>query len=349
MSENIINQKKKKKTLIINVLLYVISAILLIITVFGVIARLSSTNGLFIFGNRFDVVLTNSMSAKNPEYEEFLRGHDNQIQKFDLVVSKQIASEEELSVYDIVLFRNPGIGVDMHRIVAKEQYSCSQLYAFKASYKTLNNYEGVCLNEYASSIASNVISHDEITLVTYSTEDDQKEHFYFSIPSENIKVHKTKEIVEDGFITTYSIKRETTTPVSLIINHGSNYNFENEIITSCVVTVKNEIEPISFDKESIEIEGTTITATSNRHYKYTIRGDLSNTADGEFTRESIISKVTTAVPKLGYVVRYLSSIWGIILFASLGVIIIVYDIVSSKIRKKEALLQAEKQEENKND
>lgn len=334
MSADIV-RKKKRKDLIINIILYVISGILILLTTLGIIVRLSNAGALYVFGNRFDIVLTGSMSAKNPEYADFLKDCNNQIQPFDLVISKKVSSEKELDVFDIVLFQNPGIGVDMHRIVGKKLISSNRLTATNSYYKKIGNYEGICLQDYTSAIVSNSISPDKVTFTTFSTEVTEDSHFNFTILTDSLEVEMSKQYVSEGVITTYYITRKGTTPGAFAITHAKEYDFSNEIVTNCTITLKDGGDSLNLDKENLTSVGDNLVSSFNQKYEYEIRGDLSNTSDGTFKFESIITKVNVAIPKLGYLFSYLSSIWGIIMFVSIGVLIIVYDIISSRVKKKE--------------
>lgn len=68
-------------------------------------------------GVRVDVVLTDSMSEKHPEYASFLEGHDDQLQPYDLTYCRKVDENTPLAVYDIVIFDSPIYGPTIHRIV----------------------------------------------------------------------------------------------------------------------------------------------------------------------------------------------------------------------------------------
>ena len=351
MSEQKVVGKNKKK-LIINIILYVISGLLLSLTITGIIIRLSSNGSLYIFDNRIDVVLTDSMSSKNEKYIDFLKGHDNQIQPFDLVVSRKVHSERELEVYDIVLFNNPGIGVDTHRIVAKDLISKDTLTSVNARYATLDGHDGVCLYEKTSSIISSAVVLKEMTIVTYFQGDNVDNHFYFSTKMSPLVPEVTSVREEKGILTTYKFKVDNKTAGYVVIDHQNEYDYSKEIIVSCDIVTQSGNETLNLNKEYTVAKGSDLVGSFNRVFEYETRGDKSNTSDGKFRIESIISEVTVIVPKLGYVVRYLTSVWGIVMFTSIGVIIIVFDIISSRMRKKEKLKEntgesdEEKQESN---
>ena len=69
----------------------------------------------------FRVVLTSSMETKN-ENNDYLFDNDinNQISSFDLIATYKIPKEEDLKLYDIVVYEVDGIMV-IHRIVGIEE------------------------------------------------------------------------------------------------------------------------------------------------------------------------------------------------------------------------------------
>ena len=69
----------------------------------------------------YRVVLTSSMESKNEKNKYLFDNHlDNQIAAFDLIATYKIPKEEELKVYDIIVYEVDGILV-VHRIVNIEE------------------------------------------------------------------------------------------------------------------------------------------------------------------------------------------------------------------------------------
>ena len=111
--------KKKNKIKISSIILYSICGLLFLVAAYGIAIKISN-NSLYLFGVRSDAVLSDSMSYKNedPEVQEFLEGHDNQLQVGDLVYSEKVTDNSELDVYDIVIFIHQDTGKQtIHRIV----------------------------------------------------------------------------------------------------------------------------------------------------------------------------------------------------------------------------------------
>lgn len=111
--------KKKKKVNISSIVIYIACAFLFVFAAFEIAVKLSH-NSIYLFGVRSDAVLTDSMSYINedPVVQEFLKGHNDQLQVGDLVYSEKVTSDTELNIYDIVIFKSYDTGREtIHRIV----------------------------------------------------------------------------------------------------------------------------------------------------------------------------------------------------------------------------------------
>ena len=89
------------------------------------------------------------MSKKNEKYKDFLEGHDDQIQRMDVVRSKNVDKNTELNVYDIILFedKTTSVGTNMHRIVDKRVLRQDEVYLFKS---TVDESNHIILNNSSS-------------------------------------------------------------------------------------------------------------------------------------------------------------------------------------------------------
>lgn len=112
------NKKKAKKlvNIVADVLLYILLALLVVVLICTAVDKFSGEEVYPFFGYRGMIVLSNSMSFKNGEFQDFLAGHDEQFSKDDLVFTRRLRKGEELKVYDIVTFKMGDIAV-IHRIV----------------------------------------------------------------------------------------------------------------------------------------------------------------------------------------------------------------------------------------
>ena len=334
--------KKSRKRLIIDIVCYTLLGICFLFALIGVLLKFSG-NRFNLFGYRFDVVLTDSMSSKNPKWEDFLKGHDNQIQAFDLVVSKDVTSPKELAVYDIVLFENKQVGLDMHRIVGMTPYGDDEITVEKGVISNLDGRDGILLPYIESDFVSNAISIKEITFVTYSQSNYEGSHFNFNVQSVELIPEITTENVNGGFLKTYHVVRDSTSPGQLVISHKFEYNYATELVSSCLI--KNKADDIIINKDTVAVDGENLVGHFNQTYKYEIRGDKAPNSDGLFTIDKIYSKVVGVMPKMGYVVRFLSSIWGSVLLIGLGIMAVGFDIISSVIDKKALAAEAAKEKE----
>ena len=97
-----------------------IGIVLLIVFVFSLYVNLQR-NIYFENVPRFKVVSSNSMAKKNKENAYlYQHGLDNQFSRFDMLLLYRVPAEDELKLYDIVVYEIDGISV-IHRIVWIEE------------------------------------------------------------------------------------------------------------------------------------------------------------------------------------------------------------------------------------
>lgn len=111
------NDKKKTAKVVFNVIFYVVMAVIISTLIYGLVLKSKGSQSFYVFGYRAMIVSSSSMSTKFPAYEEFLEGHDEQMQVGDLVITRKIRPEDELEVYDIVTFVDSLDRTVIHRIV----------------------------------------------------------------------------------------------------------------------------------------------------------------------------------------------------------------------------------------
>ena len=331
--EKVKGQKVNKKK-VLDIVSYVGVFVFFVFALICVIVRFNGSD-FYLFDTRFDVVLTDSMSSKNEEYLDFLEGHDDQIQRFDLVVSKKVKKPSDLKVYDVVVYKNRQIGTDMHRIVRLIDDGKDEITLTKVTKDySLLDYKGFSFSEVSSCLDSNEICVKSIEVKTFTTIEDDGNHFNFHVLDEDFTPTIKQERVEGGFVNTYSIKRKSTTPGQIVIAHKNVYDYSKEVISSISIKSSSGDILLTNDTELTTVEDN-LYGEFNPTYKYEIRGDKSNTSDGVYQFSEIYSKVTNVAPKLGYLFRFLGSIWGTIMFLTLGFAIIIYDIVANKVFKKQ--------------
>ncbi len=115
----IMNKEKSTKSIILKIfkwIAYVLIAIIFIFVAWVSIDRLTYYNAP-IFGYRFSVIASESMSYVNESNKEFLEGHDDQLQVNDLIITEPINDINDLNVYDIITFIDDDNTLICHRIV----------------------------------------------------------------------------------------------------------------------------------------------------------------------------------------------------------------------------------------
>lgn len=114
------NEKKERKgnpfLRFLKGLVFFLIALVLVSSCWSWVDRASGYNAPF-FGLRASVISSESMETVNPEYEDFLEGHDDRYRKNDVVIARMPSSFEELELYDVILFLDEDLGLICHRIV----------------------------------------------------------------------------------------------------------------------------------------------------------------------------------------------------------------------------------------
>lgn len=274
----------------------------------------------YFFNRRYDVVLTDSMSSKNEEHLDFLEGHDDQIQAFDFVISEKVNDSTKLNVYDIVIYDNPRIGTDMHRVIAVEDVGDTfELNNLKKD--QFNGKEAFSFYSPASSIFLNTdFMFSKIEAVTYSSEPYDVSEYYFNINSQEVSIEVYSiQLLDGSYMNTISYERNSTAPAYFSVTKKS-YEFDSHFAYIKLYGVNEEckITPeIISGEEKQEV-------MFNITQRYMIRGDKAKTDDGWYKISDIDSKVIRVIPKFGYVTRFLSSPYGTILILGIAMLPIVY-------------------------
>mgnify|MGYP003309602234 CR=1 FL=1 len=324
--------KKSKKKIFLNILFYVLAGLLYVFVGYELVCKFTGNN-VYLFGTRFDVVLTDSMSERNPEHAEFLEG-TNQIQPFDLVCSSKINKDTELNVKDIVLFRNPNMNNEtvMHRIVDKIEKGDVVTFSNVES-KEINGQVGISLFDYSSEIFTSSLDVKSST-ITFLSSKPYNSNFLLEIgttyeePTSNSSIKINDNLYEHKMVFTRSSYHPVKLAIHPTITEIDAYVTSWEIYCDTItdIVVKGEDYVPTTEKSNHKLY--------NNYFIYEIRGDKARTSDGLFTQDSLISKVNNVIPKLGYVVRFLTSIPGVILIIGLAVIFSVCGYLINKNKDK---------------
>ena len=196
------NAKKKSKA--IDIILYTICFAFFGLAFFGAITRLTSDN-FYIFDSRLDIVLTDSMSEKHPDHQDFLKDCNDQYQKMDLVVSTKVRKPSDVKLYDVVIFNDPVFGNNMHRIVNMIEDRKDIFTLEKIEKGELLSYKGLMFNEIGSSIMTNELTFDTLEMTTFVTENDESNHFNFNIMSNEIIPKTVTKKVKNVYSFSYEL------------------------------------------------------------------------------------------------------------------------------------------------
>ncbi len=319
-------EKKITKGKILDIISWVLVLAIFATSLTLLITR-KSKGTIAIFGNRYDVVLSGSMSYKNEEHLDFLNGHDDQIQKMDVVRSQVVDKNSDLNVYDIVLFRDTYGRTNMHRIVDKRAQSQDEINLQEATISE----DRIVLANHNSAIYTNAISFTTVEVTFVSKSETFSDGYYFSFAGlaqeYDLKTNPHGDMYEHKI----TITKKSTAPVKFVIVHNKAFEYASEQIINFKMNAYNgeiSINGKSFPEGSEQL-------VTNVIYEYMIRGDAAKTEDGWFNYESIYSKVNKIIPKAGYFVSYITSIPGIIMLIGLGLIIIGVDFGVDYFSKRE--------------
>lgn len=328
--------EKSKKGKIIDIVSWVIVLLLFGTSLFLLLTR-KSDGTMQMFGSRYDVVLRTSMASRNPEHAEFLKG-TTQIQKMDVVRSKLANSKTVLNVYDVVVFKDPKIGTNMHRIVDKKVDTQDEVYLQES---IISEDGSILLSTHNAAIYTNSFWFTSASFEIYSDSDTFSDGYYFAINNFVSTYDVTSKKVGTKYCYTVTVNNPYKYPSSLTVVHSKVFTYDSEQFRKISFKAKNGNIKLT-GKSFIEIEPGLYQKISNIRYTYKIRGDAAKTEDGWFYIEDIISKVDKVLPRAGYAVRYLSSIPGIIMLVGIGLIIVATDFFLDRLDKKKQTKKIEK-------
>lgn len=328
-NENLSSKKTKtKKGKIFDIVSWAVVLLIFAFSLSLVITR-KADGRAEVFGHRYDVVLRNSMSYRNSEHAEFLKG-TQQIQKMDVVRSKPVDKHSKLKVKDVVLFKDPRVGTNMHRIVDTRLLTQDEVYLKDATIKD----KQIHLPLNGSAIYTNSILFKKIDLTIYSENIEFSDGYYFSIRSTLVEYSlKTTKVKADFYKHQVHIENPSpTVPGVFKIIHSKGFEYDSEYFSNITIYATNG--KLNLDGSKFIQEDNIHHYFGNIFYEYEIRGDAAKTSDGWFAIDSIYSKVDKVIPKAGYITKYLTSIPGIIMLVGLGLIIVVADFAIDRIEKK---------------
>lgn len=318
---------------IIQTICYYTFIVFFIVIVITSVVHRKNGSPFYFYNKRFDIVLTGSMSYKNEKYLDFLKGHDDQIQPNDLVISSKVTDETPLNVYDVVLFDSKDFGDNMHRIVDKkyEGQICNINFFKKAIYHGQEVMDPEGLN--TSIIFESSFRFTDITVVTYSDLPYQSDEYYYLINSAPIYMNISSSYNEDGYYENtlrYHYYSDSLKTFSLT-KHSYEFNSKFKSIKLFGwSSIECEITPELLDGSSEQKH------IFNPVEIYQIRGDAIEYDDGWYHRDKIIAKKEAIIPKVGYIIKFTSSPAGIIIILILSIAPILLSFILSYVRSKKA-------------
>lgn len=328
----------KKKRLVANIIFYTLIVLIYGFVISMLITKFTTGGGtIYLFNIRYDVVLTGSMSQRNEYHLDFLEG-TTQIQQYDVVRSRKIDDGTKLNVKDVVLFTNHYLGniTDMHRIVnITEKYDTLTVYNSEAA--QIDDKKTIHLNDYSSYIrmTDTQVSKIELSVLSPNMYDYD---YAFGFGGDYLESTFTSEKVGNYYVSTVTCLHNSSAakPISIVKN-----NHNGSYIASVTFTTPNGNTYSFTGDDYTPVEGEPFEKHYNIRELYEVRGDKAKDSDGIFERSSIQSRVENILPKAGYVVRYLTSIPGILMFVGLGIIISVtsYFYNKSSIKKEKQSTQ----------
>jgi len=319
----------KSKKIIANIAFYLVLVLIYAVAIFGIVNKFNKET-LFFFGNRVDIVLTDSMSVRNEHHADYL-SDTTQIQPFDMIVSSAINEDTELKEKDCVLFKNPNYNneVVVHRIVHIYEEGIS-FKVNNASKTTFNNEDVFTLDLMTGEMVMASLDYKKITVTLY-TPSEYNMYCTIAQGKNNLDTTSVTTKVSEGvYKTEVSYERESSAPYKTFIAPA----IDKDVYFSSVTYETSTSGTLSFSASELELEeDNSFKKYFNSYYLYEIRGDKSNSSDGVFERKDLISKVNKVIPKLGHVTHFLQSIPGIIMLAGLTVIITVASFFLNKPAK----------------
>lgn len=322
----------KKKKLVTNIIFYTLIVLIYGFVIFQLIVKFNG-GVVYLFDTRFDVVLTDSMSKKNENHLDFLDG-TSQIQVYDVVSSKKINDNTELNLKDVVLFKNPDLQgrTVMHRIAEITQ-KYDTLKINTAVEYTFNGVKTISLTTYGSSIYLSDQSLKSIE-VEFVSNILSESYFSFNIGGSYVDGELTTTKIDNYY--QHKLVALTNTKAAIPTRIVPTI-LDDAYITKVTYTTNTDR---TFDfgaADYIKPEAEIFEAKVNVIDFYKLRGDKAKDFDAggkEFERSELISKVDNVIPKLGYIVRFLNSIPGMILLIGLAIIITVTSYFYNRIPKK---------------
>lgn len=128
--ENENKAKKSKTRLVLNIAFFTVLSLMLAVVVITFI-DIRSGYRYPIFGLRTSVITSPSMATVNPANESYITSDMKQIQKDDVITTRQYQSFDEIKIYDVATYYSGKSLLICHRVVDKYEENGEKYVVFK--------------------------------------------------------------------------------------------------------------------------------------------------------------------------------------------------------------------------
>lgn len=122
--------KRSKKRIVFDVVFFSLLALMLAVVITTFI-DIRSGYKYPIFGLRTSVITSQSMATVDPENESYITSDMKQIQKNDVITTKQYHSFEEIKIYDVATYYAGNSMLICHRVIDKYEENGEKYIVFK--------------------------------------------------------------------------------------------------------------------------------------------------------------------------------------------------------------------------
>lgn len=130
---NMENENKKKitkKRIVFDVVFFTLLSLMLAVVIVTFV-DIKSGYKYPLFGLRTSVITSPSMATVDPANESYITGDMKQIQKNDVIVTKQYNSFDEIKLYDVATYYSGNSILVCHRVVDKYEENGEKYVVFK--------------------------------------------------------------------------------------------------------------------------------------------------------------------------------------------------------------------------
>ncbi len=128
--ENENKNRKTKKRIVFDVVFFTLLSLMLAVVIVTFV-DIKSGYKYPLFGLRTSVITSPSMATVNPANESYITNDMKQIQKNDVIVTKQYSSFDEIKIYDVATYYSGNSILVCHRVIDKYEENGEKYVVFK--------------------------------------------------------------------------------------------------------------------------------------------------------------------------------------------------------------------------